>query len=783
MQPLSSVACALGFLLAVSPATGAPRTAPAKDLADYVNPLGGTDSTVAFSRGNLYPAVSVPFGMNAWTPQTGDNVDGWTYQYSAIRIRGLKLTHQPSPWINDYGALSLMPVTGELKVREKERAALFSHAREEAHPYGYKVKLMDYGVWAEVAPTSRGAVLRFTFPRTDEALVVLDAFPRRAARRAAPDAKVGPVSVMVDPERRRITGVSRYNSGGVPDNFGHYFVVEFDRDVVAAGVWDEKDGPKEGRELSGDHAGVWVRFRAEEGAVVLARVATSFISPEQAQLNFDREVGRLSFDEVQRQAAREWEELLGRVAVKGGTEAAKEVFYSCLYRGSLFPRTFHETDAAGRTVHYSPYNGKVEPGPLFTDNGFWDTFRAAFPLLTILHPGLDAQIMQGIVNAYRESGWIPEWQSPGHRDCMIGTNSSAILADAWMKGIRGWDAEAAWEGIVKGAHADSVPLSSVGRLGAPWYNRLGYVPSDVGINESAARTLEYAFDDFCNWRLGKALGKPEAEVAKYAQRARNYRNLFDAAGGFMRGRRQDGSWQEPFRPDSWGGVFTEGSAWHWTWSVFHDPAGLAALFGGDESMAAKLDSVFTAPPTNEYSYYGTMIHEIAEMVVGDMGQYAHGNQPIQHMIYLYDWLGQPWKTQYWARQTMDRMYRPGPGMYCGDEDNGQTSAWYVMSAMGFYSVAPGQTQLALGSPLFDKVTLRLENGRTFTVEAVGNSPENVYVQAAHLNGKPISRTWIDYSEIMAGGTLALQMAAAPNRVRGTKPEDRPYSMSLDPSVP
>jgi predicted alpha-1,2-mannosidase len=782
MQPLSSVAWALGILLAVSPATGGPRKEPAKALADYVNPLGGTDSTVAFSRGNLYPAVSVPFGMNAWTPQTSDNADGWTYQYAALRIRGLKLTHQPSPWINDYGAFSLMPVTGELKVREKERAALFSHAREEAHPYGYRVKLMDYGVWAEVTPTSRGAVLRFTFPRTDAAYVVLDAFPKQRPRGGAPASALGPVSVKVDPGRRRITGVSRYNSGGVPDNFGHHFVVEFDRDVLDSGVWNEKDGLKEGQELSGDHAGVWVRFHADAGAVVQARVATSFISPEQAQLNFDREVAGLGFDAVRQQAAREWEELLGRVRVEGGSEAAKEVFYSCLYRGSLFPRPFHEIDAAGRTVHYSLYNGRVEPGPLFTDNGFWDTFRAAFPLLTILHPGLDAQIMQGIVNAYGESGWIPEWQSPGHRDCMIGTNSSAILADAWIKGIRGWDAEKAWEGIVKGAHAESVPLSSVGRLGASYYNRLGYVPSDVGINESAARTLEYAFDDFCNWRLGRALGKPEGEIAEYAQRARNYRNLFDAKTGFMRGRRQDGSWPEPFRPDSWGGVFTEGSAWHWTWSVFHDPAGLAALFGGDERMAAKLDAVFTSPPTNEYSYYGTMIHEIAEMVVGDMGQYAHGNQPIQHMIYLYNWVGEPWKTQYWARQTMHRMYRPGPGMYCGDEDNGQTSAWYVMSAMGFYSVTPGQTQLALGSPLFDKVTLRLENGRTFNIEAAGNSPENVYVQAVRLNGRPLSRTWIDYAEIMAGGTLALDMGPEPDRSRGTRPEDRPYSMSLDPSA-
>ena len=781
MRRLFRAAAALAALRAASPVHAAPAAASTKPLADYVNPLGGTDSAMAFSRGNLYPAVSVPFGMNAWTPQTGENVDGWTYQHSAIRVRGLKLTHQPSPWINDYGSLSLMPVTGALKVREKERAALFSHDREEAHPYAYRVKLMDYGTWAEVAPTSRGAVLRFTFPKTDTAFVVLDAFPKGRVK-GAPDARLQPVSVAVDASRRRITGVSRWNSGGVPDNFGHYFVVEFDREVADAGVWTEKDGPVDGRSRQGDHAGAWVRFRAEAGAVVQARVATSFVSADQAQLNFDREVAGRSFDDVKKQAAREWEELLGRVAVEGGTEAAKEVFYSCLYRGSLFPRVFHETDAQGRIVHYSPYSGKVEPGPLYTDNGFWDTFRAAFPLMTILHPEKDAEILQGIVNAYRESGWIPEWQSPGHRDCMIGTNSSAILADAWMKGIRGWDAETAWQGIVKGAHAETVPMSSVGRLGAPYYDRLGYVPSDVGINESAARSLEYAYDDFCNWRLGRALGKPESETAPFLKRARNYRNLFDASTGFMRGRKQDGSWMEPFRPDSWGGVFTEGSAWHWTWSVFHDPAGLAALFGGEAKMAEKLDAVFTAPPTNEYSYYGTMIHEIAEMVVADMGQYAHGNQPIQHMIYLYDWVAQPWKAQYWARQTMDRMYRPGPGMYCGDEDNGQTSAWFVMSAMGFYPVAPGTNQLALGSPLFDRVTLKLENGKTFTVEAKGNSPANVYVQAARLNGREISRNWIDYAEVMAGGTLSFDMAERPNETRGTKPEDRPYSMSLDPAA-
>ncbi len=748
--------------------------ASAKPPALSVNPLGGTDSTYAFSRGNLYPAVSLPFGMNAWTPQTGEDRSGWTYQHSAFRLRGLKLTHQPSPWINDYGSISLLPMTGALKVKEGERGAIFSHDREEAHPWHYRVKLLESGIWAEMAPTLRGAVMRFTFPETDQAYVVLDAFP------AGKDAL--PASVQIDSTRRRILATSRWHHGGVPANFGHHVLLEFDSDVIEAGVWDEKEGLKKGQSLSSSHPGVWVRFAAEKGAVIQARLASSFISLEQAELNFSREVAGRSFDAVAEEARKAWDTLLGRVQVEGGTASQQEIFYSCLYRASLFPRIFHEVDMQGRTVHYSPYSGDVKPGPLFTDNGFWDTFRAAFPLLTLLQPTLDGQIMEGLLNAYWESGWLPEWQSPGHRNCMIGTNSSAILTDAWMKGIRGWDAATALEAIAKGAHAEKTPLSSVGRLGAPLYDRLGYVPADADIHESAARTLEYAYNDFCNWKLAKALKRPEAEVQAYGKRAWNYRNLYDASTGFMRGRHQNGNWQIPFRPDSWGGVFTEGSSWHWTWCVFHDPAGLATLMGGEEAMARKLDAVFTALPTSEYSYYGGMIHEITEMVAGDMGQYAHGNQPIQHMPYLYNWVGQPWKTQARVREIMDRMYRPGPGMYCGDEDNGQTSAWYVFSALGFYPVAPGTNQYVLGAPLFPKATLRLESGQTLSIEARNHGPANIYVQSLTLNGKPLSRTWIDHKELTAGGHLVFTMTSQPNLKRGIRPEDRPYSMSLDPEA-
>jgi predicted alpha-1,2-mannosidase len=740
---------------------------PGQSLADKVNPLGGTASSYEFSSGNVYPAVGVPFGMHTWTPQTGRNGNGWTYRYDAIRIQGIKLTHQPSPWINDYGCISLMPVGEDLKVKEADRAAFFSHDREEARPYSYKVKLLDTGIWAEATPTSRAAMLRFAFPEGKDGHIVLDAFPKGR------DADL--VQVGVDIENRKITGISRHHHGGVPKGFGLYFVVAFDQPLLGGGTWSERDGVKEEKFFEGDHAGAWVKVK---GGIVHARVGASFISLEQAERNLATEIGGLSFDAVKAKAKAEWEKVLGRIVVEGGTAEQQSIFYTCLYRASLFPRTFHEIDARGSTVHYSPYNGQIVDGVMFTDNGFWDTFRGAFPLLTILQPSLNAQMMQGFVNAYKESGWMPEWQSPGHRNCMIGTNSASILADAWIKGIRGWDAEKGWEGLVKAAHNPG-PLSSMGRLGAAHYDALGYVPCDVGINESAARSLEYAYNDFCLWQLAKALGKPAEAQNKYRGRALNYRYLFDASIGFMRGKNADGSWQSPFRPDSWGGVFTEGCSWHWTWCVFHDAAGLSALFGGDLPMSERLDEVFTALPTFESSYYGSVIHEIAEMAVADMGQYAHGNQPIQHMIYMYNHVGQPWKAQARLREVMDRMYRPGPALYCGDEDNGQTSAWFVFSAMGFYSVTPGVPQYALGSPLFSKIALNLENGKKFTIEAPNNSPSHVYVQSAALNGRPIARTWIGHDEIMKGGTLKLEMSKTPNLQRGVNISDRPYSMGAD----
>jgi len=413
---------------------------------------------------------------------------------------------------------------------------------------------------------------------------------------------------------------------------------------------------------------------------------------------------------------------------------------------------------------------------MFTDNGFWDTFRAVFPYFTLMYPDMSAQMMEGLANTYRESGWLPEWASPGHRDCMVGSNSASIIADAYLKGIRGFDVATLYEAIVKNSTSEG-PMSSVGRLGVGYYNALGYIPYDVGVNENAARTLEYSYDDFTAMKLAAALHRPQAEIDTFAVRALNYKNVFDGSVNFMRGRNRDGSFQTPFRPDKWGDAFTEGCSWHWTWCVFHDPQGLIDLMGGPAPFTARLDSVFTAAPTFDFSYYGSQIHEITEMAIAGMGQYAHGNQPIQHAIYLYDYSGAPWKAQARVRETMDLMYTPTPDGLCGDEDNGQTSAWYVFSAMGFYPVCPGSNQYAIGSPLFTKVTLSLRNGKHFTVEAKHNAKDNVYIEKAALNGKTYTKHFITHGDIMKGGVLRFDMNAAPNTRRGTSASDLPYSLS------
>ena len=435
----------------------------------------------------------------------------------------------------------------------------------------------------------------------------------------------------------------------------------------------------------------------------------------------------------------------------------------------------YEKDADGKIVHYSPYTGKVLPGFMFGGTGFWDTFRALFPFLNLVYPSINKEMQEGLVNDYKEGGWLPEWSSPGYRNVMVGNNSASVVADAYIKGGRNYDINTLYEALVHGAN-NSGP-EGTGRTGVDYYNKLGYVPYNVGINENAARTLEYAYDDFTISQLAKALNKPAAEIAFYANRSMNYKNLFDPETKLMRGKNKDGSFQSPFNPFKWGDAFTEGNSWHYTWSVFHDIDGLANLMGGRQQFVRMLDSVFIMPPVFDDSYYGGTIHEIREMQIAGMGQYAHGNQPIQHMIYLYNYAGEPWKTQYWVREAMAKLYKPTPDGYCGDEDNGQTSAWYVFSALGFYPVCPGTDQYVLGTPIFKKVSLSLENGKQFTITAPNNSEANKYVQKAALNGKPFVNNWIGHSAINKGGNFNFTMGSKPNKNRGTQKSTYPFSLS------
>ena len=730
---------------------------------DYVSTLVGTQSSYAISTGNTYPAVCMPWGMNFWTPQTGKMGDGWTYTYTADKLRGFKQTHQPSPWINDYGQFTIMPETGEAPIFDEEkRASWVSHKAEVAAPDYYRAYLADYDVVTELAPTERAAIMRITFPE-NKSYVVVDAFDKGSY-------------VKIMPNERMIVGYTTKNSGGVPHNFKNYFVMKFDKDFTyTAAVADGRINTADVK-AECNHAGGIVGFKTSRGEQVNVRIASSFISEEQALENL-KELGSDSFDEVKARGRNTWNDILGRIEVKSDDIDHLRTFYSCLYRSVLFPRSFYEKNAKGEIVHYSPYNGEVLPGYMFTDTGFWDTFRCLFPLLNVMFPSMNEKMQAGLVNAYKESGFLPEWASPGHRGCMVGNNSASIVADAYLCGLKNYDAETLWKAVVHGASAVHPTVSSTGRLGYEYYNKLGYVPYDVKINENVARTLEYAYDDWCIYEFGKALGKSKKELEPFRKRAFNYRNVFDSESKLMRGRLKNGKFQSPFSPLKWGDAFTEGNAWHYTWSVFHDPAGLIQLMGGKQTFNNMLDSVFNVPPLFDDSYYGSVIHEIREMQIMNMGNYAHGNQPIQHMIYLYGYSGEPWKTQYWIRQTMQRMYNANPDGYCGDEDNGQTSAWYVFSAMGFYPVCPGAGEYVLGAPYFDEMTLHLENGRTVSIKANDNTDDNCYVNSLTLNGKPYSKNYIKRSDLMQGAQFVYNMSAKPNYSRGTAESDAPYSFS------
>ncbi|MCI1647372.1 MAG: GH92 family glycosyl hydrolase [Bacteroides sp.] len=747
--------CLLGLVYCSIP------TLAVKSPVDYVNPLVGTQSKFELSTGNTYPAIALPWGMNFWTPQTGKMGDGWVYTYTADKIRGFKQTHQPSPWMNDYGQFSIMPVTGKAVFDENQRASWFSHKAEVATPYYYKVYLADHDVTTELAPTERAAAFRFTFPESKHSYIVLDAFDRGSY-------------VKVIPSEQKIIGYTTRNSGGVPSNFKNYFVLVFDKAFHS--VSTVRNGKIESDSLSStsNHSGAIVGFLTSKGEQINVKVASSFISFSQAEQNL-KELGTSSFDEVVSKGRERWNSVLGRIDVEDSNVDHLRTFYSCLYRSVLFPRSFYEYDSHNRAIHYSPYNGKILPGYLFTDTGFWDTFRCLFPFLNLMYPSMNVKMQAGLVNAYKESGFLPEWASPGHRDCMVGNNSASIVADAYLKGLRGYDIETLWKALIHGTDHHLEGTAS-GRVAYQVYNNLGYVPDNIGIGQNVARTLEYAYDDWSIYRLGKELGKPESEIGIFKQRALNYRNVYDPEKKLMVGKSDQGVFNSNFAATDWSGDFCEGNSWHWSFCVFHDPQGLINLMGGNKEFNAMMDSVFIIPSKEGMKSRG-MIHEMREMQVMNMGQYAHGNQPIQHMVYLYNYSGEPWKAQYWTREIMNKLYNAAPDGYCGDEDNGQTSAWYVFSALGFYPVCPGSNEYVLGSPLFKSVRLHLENGKTVQLEAPDNGAGNRYIKSLKVNGRMYDRNYLTQSQLLEGPTITYDMDSRPYKHRGVTKEDLPYSFS------
>jgi predicted alpha-1,2-mannosidase len=735
------------------------------DPVELVNPLMGTDSKPSLSNGNTYPAIGVPWGMNYWIPQTGTMGNGWAYQYAADKIRGFKQTHQPSPWMNDYGQFSIMPVTGHLRFRQDDRSSWFSHKAEISKPYYYSVYLADHDVTTEITTTERAAHFQVTYPASDSSFLVVDGFNKGSF-------------IKVIPAEKKIIGYTTRYSRGKLTNFKNYFVIYSDKAFSLSYTWRDSTLVKDSLEMNADHSGAVIGFATKKGEKIHFKIASSFISFEQAEISLNREIGTDNFEATKKKSKESWNKELGKVLVEGGSPEQTRTFYSCLYRAVQFPQRLYEIDVTGKPIHWSPYNGQVLPGYMFGGTGFWDTFRALYPLLNFLYPAINKEMQEGLINDYKEGGFLPEWSSPGFADIMVGNNSASVVADAYIKGLRGYDINTLYEALKHGANNEG-PMTAVGRKGVEYYNRLGYVPYDVKINENAARSLEYAYDDFTIYQLGKALGKPKEELQLYAKRSQNFRHLFDPETKLMRGKNQDGSFQTPFNPFKWGDAFTEGNSWHYSWSVFQDIEGLKQLMGGNKAFSGMLDSVFNMPPVFDDSYYGGVIHEIREMQIMNMGQYAHGNQPIQHMIYLYNYAGQPWKTQYWVREAMDRLYKPTPDGYCGDEDNGQTSAWYVFSALGFYPVCPGTDQYVLGAPLFKKITLTLEGGKQLVVNAPGNSATTRYVQSVSVNGKKWDHNWLNHFELRKGGTLQFNMSSTPNLQRGVLPANYPYSFSTD----
>jgi predicted alpha-1,2-mannosidase len=710
-----------------------------KSAVDAVNILQGTDSTPAFSRGNTLPIAALPFGMAHWTLQSQANTP-WMFSPGVRRIQGLRCTHQLSPWLDDYGHAVFLPFSGEINADPGSRASSYRPEDAKLTPYSLQLFLLRYRANVELIPTERCCLLTASFETSDG--------PKVSG--LAIDVPGKGSVITPDPSNRRIAFTSTANAGGVPENFATYYVVEF------AEAWESFEikqvEPGAGRHEVESQIGI-VKFKP--GAAIEARIATSFISFEQAKLNLKNELGSKPAAALREAGASLWNEHLHRIQIEGASHQQQRTFYSCMYRALLFPRTFHEPGADGQMHHYSAFNGKVEPGLMYADHGYWDVYRAWYPFMSIVFPEKLGEILQAWVNAYKEGGWLPQFPAPGYRACMTGSLIDSVFADATVKGIPGFDVQTAYAGLKKHATIKGDPDKGYGRLGIEEYLKFNYIPADR-IEQSVAETVDAAYGDFCIAQVAKAAGHPD-DYAMFMKRSENWRNLFDPGVKFLRGKNADGSWLSPFDPFTWGSPYVEASAWQHRWDAPHQIPELIEAMGGKAASAEALEKMLATPPIFNVGVYGQEIHEMSEMAAVEFGQYAHSNQPSHNLLYLLAHAGRPDLTQVWVRKTMNELY--SPDQFAGDEDTGSMAAWYILSALGFYPVCPGKTEYTLGSPLFPRATVQLPGKKAFIVEAPGNSPGKVFVHSVQLDGQPLTGISLDHAAIVKGGTLRFEMAA------------------------
>ena len=727
-----------------------------KSAVDYANPLIGTDG-----HGHVYPGATVPFGMVQLSPDTRDNTwDGSSgYHYSDGSILGFSHNHLTGTGCPDLGNVLLMPNVGDLKLTPGAHfgdgyRARFSHQDEISRPGYYEVYLPDYQVKVELTATARAGFHRYTFPATAAGHVVVDL-------QHGIGNKV--IEAQLTIENDHIASGYRRSDGWGGSKM-YYFVMEFSRPFDSAGV-AQGDKDVEGKQTIGKETKGHFDFETKAREQILVRVGLSTVSVEGARKNLHSEIPNWDFNGMAAAARKQWDTALNTLDVEAKDNNLKETFYTALYHSLLAPTLLSDVDGQFRGPDENVH--QTEGYDYYTELSLWDTFRAENPLLTLMQPGRINDFVNTMLEHFKIFGQntLPVWPEGGKETwCMIGNHAIPVIVEAYTKGFRDWNANEALNDMIASTDKNREQLDS--------YREKGFIPTGKGV-QSVSKVLEYAYDDSCIARFAKALGKDDL-AEKYSKRSQNWENVFDPSTGFMRGKYADGSWVTPFDANAINSInfneYTEANAWQYNFFVLHNVSGLIAKLGGDEKFVARLDETFD---TKEKIPNLAMIPD----VTGVIGMYAHGNEPVHHVAYLYNYAGQPWKTQTRVRQVANTLYTNTPGGICGNDDCGQMSAWYVFTALGFYPVDPVSGIYILGSPLFDKATLRLDpkftKGRSFTVIAKDNSDKNPYIQSATLNGKPITRSWISHDEIIAGGKLVLTMGPTPNKVFGSAPADRP----------